>query len=468
MVVLGTLAVVSCDPVGFEPRSPYLPVALPAFSIQPGTTDATSCDSGVAFLASKHLTSFQVDVFQPDSVNPRQQCGGIAFDEVSPAVGGVEIHQSVEAISVGIWESWARRLRAALTGDLAADTFLAVKQITPDDTVPLGDPFEFDAPAEYANDLIYFAWRHAATAAEAVDTTTEVNAAAQLWRIITAPDSFAVDSVDETHVLVRWANRHRDRSIDSTQLYRDAGAGWQYDTTVNRATNQLTRTVTTWGTYRWIAQHVTAYLAPPDVPLLAQPNSAFTGADSVTFDPPPPTGLCEGNFAPTMDCRWWNAVANAPSEVLRDSVIQDTLPGGAINHLVEWTDSAVTADSTYPYQVRHLVGGLTGRLSTPPESAVASPVAPENLNCAGTGETTISCVWVDKEPDTVAVERKVKGGDWTPLTTVLAGVMYLDDEGLPPKQHCYRVRHRRGAAVTDWSNQECAVPGDNDPLRPEP
>jgi hypothetical protein len=106
--------------------------------------------------------------------------------------------------------------------------------------------------------------------------------------------------------------------------------------------------------------------------------------------------------------------------------------------------------------------------SIQPHSATASPVAPENLNCAGTDETTISCVWVDGELDTVAVERKVQGGDWTPLTVVLAGVMYLDDEGLLPKQHCYRMRHRRGTAYTAYSSEECAVPGDGDPLRPEP
>jgi hypothetical protein len=467
--MLGMLPVVGCDTVGLEPQSPYLPLALPAFSIQPGSTADTSCASGVAFLASPHLTSLDVDFFQPDSTNPRQQCGAIAFDETGSDTGRIEIRQSLLTSFVGQWEAWGRRLRAASDGSVGAESFFGVKQIGPADTVPLSDDFAAAAPARDASDLVFFAYRHAPDSADAVDTATETNAAAQLWRFITAPDSFAVDSVDETHVLIRWANRHRDRAIDSTELWRRTGSIWQHDTTVRFDASQVTRTVTTWGTYRWIARHVTAYLDPPDVGLLAQPNSAFTPADSVSFDPPPPTGLlCEGNFSPTLDCRWWNAVASAPSVILRDSVIQDTLSGGAVNSLVEWTDSTVTSDSTYDYQVRHLVGGLTGRLSTPPHGATASPVAPENLNCAGTDETTISCVWVDKEPDTVAVERKVLNGDWTPLVDVLAGTMYLSDEGLAPKQHCYRVRHRRGTAYTAYGNEECAVPGDGDPLRPEP
>ncbi len=471
MAVGGCVLGVGCDGRGgpAAPGDMAVPF-VPLFSVVPGSTADTSCAAGVAFLASPHLTSLAVEFFQPDSTNPRQQCGAIAFDEVAPDVGRVEMHQSILPDIEGDWEAWGVRLRDAVTGNVGTESFFGTKQTTSADTVPLADSFEADAPAENASDLVFFAWRHAADSAGAVDPATETNGAAQLWRLITAPDSFAVDSADETHVLVRWANRHGDRTIDSTQLWRHSGSAWQLDTTVDRSANQATRTLTTWGTYRWIARHVTARLVSltEDV-VLTQPKSPFTAADSVTFDPPPPTGLlCEGNFAPTMDCRWWNAVANEPSEVSRDGVARDTLPGGAVNTLVAWTDSTVTSDSTYAYQVRHLVGGLIGRLSTPPHDATALPVAPENLTCAGTGETTISCVWADKEPDTVAVERKVKSGSWTYLTDVLAGTMLLADTGLAPVSHCYRARHRRGTAYTAYSNEDCAVPGDGGPLGPDP
>lgn len=194
LVVAGMLPVAGCDTVGLEPRPPYLPLALPTFSIQPGSTADTSCASGVAFLASPHLTSLDVDFFQPDSTNPRQQCGAIAFDEEPPDTGRVEIRQSLEPQLIGDWESWGRRFRAAVSGNIGTESFFGTRQTGPADTVALSDYFESTAPAQDENDLVFFAWRHAATSAEAEDTATEVNGAAQLWRFITAPDSFAVDS----------------------------------------------------------------------------------------------------------------------------------------------------------------------------------------------------------------------------------------------------------------------------------
>jgi hypothetical protein len=88
----------------------------------------------------------------------------------------------------------------------------------------------------------------------------------------------------------------------------------------------------------------------------------------------------------------------------RNGVARDTLPGGSVNTLVQWTD-AVTRSQTYSYQVRHLVSGAPGRLSSPPHSAVANPVAPASLLCSGTTDTTITCQWADTEPDTILVYR---------------------------------------------------------------
>ena len=169
-----------------------------------------------------------------------------------------------------------------------------------------------------------------------------------------------------------------------------------------------------------------------------------------------------------MDCRWYNAVASASVEILRGGVPRDTEPGGAVGAGHLWTD-AVTRGQTYGYQVRHLVGGAPGRVSLPPHSAAANPVPPENLVCAGTGPTTITCVWGDREPDSVKVERQLPAGDWADAALVPAGVMTYAESGLPKKQQqCYRVRHRRGADSTATGNQACATPGDGGPLHPQP
>jgi hypothetical protein len=220
-------------------------------------------------------------------------------------------------------------------------------------------------------------------------------------------------------------------------------------------------------------RHVTDVAADTvrDYADLPSPASWTTDAKTVATGAPPPTGLsCEGNFDPTMDCRWYNAVANASVEILRGGVPRDTEPGGAVGAGHLWTD-AVTSGQTYGYQVRHLVSGAPGRLSIPPHSAVANPVPPENLVCAGTGPTTITCVWADREPDTVTVERRPlgSGGPWLFVAEVAPGVMTVADPGLPKKiDQCYHVRHRRGTAYTAWSNEACARPGDGGPLHPQP
>ena len=81
----------------------------------------------------------------------------------------------------------------------------------------------------------------------------------------------------------------------------------------------------------------------------------------------------------------------------------------------------------YVYRVRHILNNVPGDLGAP-DTAVANPLPPDNLTCAGTEPTTITCVWSDNEPDTVALERKSsKNGSWSHIQDVLSGVMTVHD-----------------------------------------
>ncbi|HXV90845.1 MAG TPA: hypothetical protein VD707_05705 [Gemmatimonadales bacterium] len=427
-----------------------------------GLPDDTTCAVGMAFVFSPHLHYLETDFFASGAGTPRTKCGDLPFDESVGSPGSVVFRQAIVDTLVDQWQTWGRRLRNANSGD-APEVFVDTSIASALDT------FSLQAPANDQHDLIYFDWRHHADSAAVLNSETEINAAAQLWRHIPRPINLDADSLDSSHAQLSWLNLHAGRGMDSTEIYRNSGGGWLRIATVGPGTDAFVDSIPSWGTHRWIARHVTGVLHFPteDVGALARPTSQFTGEQQLSWGPPPPGGLlCEGNFDATMDCRWFNSVADAPSVISRDGVARDTLPGGGVNTLVTWTDSAVTRGNAYTYRVQHYEGGMTGEYSAPHE-AVADPVPPENLVCAGTGETTISCVWVDKEPDSVAVERKSgKSGDWGAIQHIGPGVMILHDPDLNVVQHCYRARHFRLSEFTGWSNVACAVPGDGGPLGP--
>lgn len=465
----------ACDRDPTESGLGAVPVAVhPVFQVVPQPASSppdTGCGAGEAYGFSSHFVpsyNNRAVFLRPPTGSVRTRCGALPFDETG--VGGVDLwYDAVEGVS---FEVWARRLRKT-AAPLQFEDSIMYRGIIVGDT----QYHHFPAPAQDAHDLTAFGYLHAESLSVLPTDPSDlfagalVDVLAQLWREQPQPASFTLDFFSDSQPQLTWVNQHRGRTADSTEIYRKQNGGsWEYRARVaGTATSFVDGPLPPAG-YSYFIRHVTALASVvEDAGQIARPTSATTAALMIAIGAPPPTGLlCEGNFSPTMDCRWWRAVASAPSEILRDSVVRATLPGGAVGTLVQWTDSTVTSGQSYGYQARHVVDGAPGRLSTPPHAAVASPVAPENLNCAGTDPTTISCVWVDKEPDTVAVDRKVKNGDWTPLTLVQAGVMFLSDQGLAPKQHCYRARHQRGTAVTAWSNTACAVPGDGGPLHPIP
>ena len=127
----------------------------------------------------------------------------------------------------------------------------------------------------------------------------------------------------------------------------------------------------------------------------------------------------------------------------------------------------MTRGSQYTYRVRHVQSGIAGGKSDS-FTVVANPVPPETLICSGTTDTTITCQWADKEPDTVMVYRRVGTNDSTHIADVPPSTGTFTDTELNKKlTYCYRVRYRRGATdFSGFSNQWCAQPGDQQPLRP--
>lgn len=465
-----------CDAGPAGPADRVLVVPTPTFLVipDPGSPPPErACGQDEGYQFSSHFSSSynnRAEFRTPYPVSLRSQCGDLPFDE--SGVGTVDLYYRYLSDTLADYEMWARRQRiwdapldfdddSMYLGLIAGDTLHHV----------------FGAPAQDGYDLTAFANRHAQFLYElgtdfSSPFTQNSDALAQLWRSINPPYGFAVGFYSDSQPWLTWTNQHRGRTADSTQVYRRVNGGqWQYRTTVAHDVESFVDGPLSPAAYGYFIRHVTAVASTVnDNSPIAQPASWSTEARSVATGAPPPTGLaCEGNFDATMDCSWYNAVANAPSEILRGGVPRDTLSGGSVNTLVEWTD-AVTRGQTYAYQVRHLVSGAPGRLSTPPHSAVANPVAPVSLLCSGATDTTITCQWADTEPDTILVYRRVGQGDSTVIALVNPGQGVYTNTGLNKNlTYCYRVRYRRGSAdFSAFSGEACAQPGDQGPLHPEP
>lgn len=283
-------------------------------------------------------------------------------------------------------------------------------------------------------------------------------ACAQHWRRITAPvlDSVPVVGTGHDTVRVSWTNWNWTRSIDSTEIYRNGvRVGETYGTTRVFLDGPLGG-----GTYYYQLRHV-APPSPNDPQLISSPNSAYSNERTAQITnpppPPPPTALvCEGNFAPTMDCRWQNSVVGVTTEVFRNGASQATVAAG----LITWTDPAVVRGTSYEYKVRHVDAvACPGSFGTP-VTPVANPVAPENLSCGRTGATTASCAWVPKESgDSVEIQRAVGVKNWVTRGRLGCGtnppcpLAYFADTGLiSGTAYNYRVRYVKGSDTTGWSN----------------
>jgi hypothetical protein len=235
------------------------------------------------------------------------------------------------------------------------------------------------------------------------------------------------------------------------------------------------------GIYGYFVRHVTAKGfrgLDQAVDVIPSPHSSSSAAKSFYVDtapPPPPqppaapSGLrCEGNFAPEMDCFWFNGDATASTEVYRNGQLKATLFPQQTHYL----DLTVVRGTTHGYKIRHIKGGLVSPFDS--TSTVANPVPPENLSCGGTGPTTASCTWVVKEQyDTVQVQRRFGNKAWQTIAilppTPYPYTGWFDDTGLSTGvMYTYRMRYRRGADASAFSNEEHATPGTPEPFGPQP
>ena len=286
----------------------------------------TGCDVFVAWYADfqSHIDSMSVTFLDQVDIG-RVQCGSLIFgDQQGKVIAQWWPHVSHEGDTTR-WQLKHRSIFPSSPDSMA----IKMERVVPVNAWAVETlPVRLSSNADAVSLRMYMGLAPATT-----PDTFEVSceeACAQHWREVPSPSLDSLSTAGANTPVLYWTNGNWERSIDTTEIYRnDVLIGRTGGTTHSFTDDSLPN-----GFYSYRLRHFA-----PSSPhgLWGYPNSSFSNEDTVRFGPPPPAGLtCEGNFAPTMDCHWYNAVADAQSQVFRepDTMPRATFAGGGINTLV--------------------------------------------------------------------------------------------------------------------------------------
>ena len=141
-----------------------------------------------------------------------------------------------------------------------------------------------------------------------------------------------------------------------------------------------------------------------------------------------------------------------------------TLPANS----TAYSDSGLTASTTYLYRVRSVRNGDLSSWSEPASATTQAapagsvPTTPTGLTANAATSSAVNLAWSDTSTDETgfAVERCSGAGcsRFTEVATVSAGVTTLPDAGLTPgTSYSYRVRAFNAAASSGYSNTASAT-----------
>jgi hypothetical protein len=399
----------------------------------------TACTKGVSWNASDlHYTSIDL---QEQGIS---QCGALAFVNESGRWKG---YYDFSGTHPGEWSTW-RKLTRTTSSSTLTDSVAQHGQIEADS---VDIPFKLEP--QY--DLLGL-HHHIVPNSQMPPPGVGVEAWAQIWRAIDEP---VIDSVRASHdtVTVVFRNRSWQRSIDSTWVERRRDGGiWSRIGSLGAAANQFIDTLVSPGNYTYRLKHVSEPVLRGFKPAPSPPNSGWvdTAVTVPGFDPP--QGFyCDDDLIPAVTCAWRNTTDTATIELERNGLVRDTAAAGSTS----WTDPSVSWDSTYRYRARYLsLAHNTVSDWTNEWTITVEPTAPQGLRCASS-QGTVSCGWSPGEVnDTTEVWRQPEESYWSLLTKLQPGKSQVFDYDVTVGlTYCYKVRHRRNAVITGFSNVSCTA-----------
>lgn len=205
----------------------------------------------------------------------------------------------------------------------------------------------------------------------------------------------------------------------------------------------------------------------------APSNTSCATPGSGPQPPAAPTNLlAAGTSTPEVDMTWTDNSSDESSFEVRRKGPQDAdfWPIGNVpENVTGYTDTAVTGDQQYCYQV---VASNANGNSEPSASSCATPPAPElpslpaapmQLQADSFLDGLVELSWIDAadNEDSFEIHRSVDGKNYRRLERLPANATTFEDQqlqGRRDRQYCYRVLAINSAG-TAVSNEACIVAG---------
>ena len=284
----------------------------------------------------------------------------------------------------------------------------------------------------------------------------------------TVPSSVAATALSSTQIRVDWtASTDAGLGVAGYRIYRNGNSSVL--ATVTSGTSFTDGTVLPNTTYTY---QVRAYdnALPPNVSALSTPAaSATTPAD--TTAPAAPSGVTATVLSASSIRIDWSASVDtggaglAGYRVYRDgsSSVLATVTSGT-----SYTDSGLTLNTTYSYQVRafdNATPANVSALSTPAASATtlgdtAAPSVPAGVSATALSSTSIRIDW-NASTDTggagLAGYRVYRNGSSTILATVTSGTTYTDTGLTAATNYSYQLRAFDAATPPNVSGLSTSV-----------
>ncbi|MEN6451435.1 MAG: right-handed parallel beta-helix repeat-containing protein, partial [Thermoguttaceae bacterium] len=183
-----------------------------------------------------------------------------------------------------------------------------------------------------------------------------------------------------------------------------------------------------------------------------------------------PSGLAATASNSSVALAWTDNATNATSYVVERSIgsagTWSVLASNLGANATSYTDSSVTAGTTYSYRVRAFSGSTASGYSniasaTAPNALPATPAAPTGLAAAAT-TSAVSLSWTNNATNATSysVERSAGStGVWTVVASGLAATAtsYTDSSVTAGTSYSYRVQAFAESTASDYSNVATAT-----------
>jgi subtilisin family serine protease len=212
-------------------------------------------------------------------------------------------------------------------------------------------------------------------------------------------------------------------------------------------------------------------------------NSAYSNTASATTQSPPPTppaapsNLSASATSSTAINLTWTDNANNENgftvERSTDNATFTQIASIAANS-TSYSDTGLTASTTYYYRVRAFNGAGNSAYSNTASATTQSPpptppAAPTNLSASATSSTAINLTWTDNanNENGFTVERSTDNATFTQIASIAANSTSYSDTGLAASTtYYYRVRAFNGAGNSAYSNTASATTQSPPPTPP--